>query len=157
MGAAALLLGWRAFGRPRNLRGQVVFVTGGSRGLGFLLAQEFSRRGCDVVICARDAEELAYAASQIEGEVLGIVCDLTDRMQVEEAIRTATERFGRVDILVNNAGIITVGPLETMTVDDFERSMAVNFRGALYATLAVLPQMRARHDGRIVNITSIGG
>jgi NAD(P)-dependent dehydrogenase (short-subunit alcohol dehydrogenase family) len=157
MGAAALLIGWRAVRRTRELRGQVVFVTGGSRGLGFLLAREFARRGCDVVICARDAEELAYAADQIDGEVLGIQCDITDRAQIEEAIRTASERFGQVDILVNNAGIIQVGPVETMTTDDFERAMAVNFRGALYATLAVLPQMRARRDGRIVNITSIGG
>jgi NAD(P)-dependent dehydrogenase (short-subunit alcohol dehydrogenase family) len=132
-------------------------VTGGSRGLGLLLAKELSRRGCEVVICARDIDELASAADEIDGEVLAVQCDVTDRAQVENVVRVATERYGRVDILVNNAGIIQIGPIASMRQEDFDRALDVNFRGALTFILAVLPQMRARHDGRIANITSIGG
>ena len=69
----------------------------------------------------------------------------------------ATQRFGRVDIVVNNAGIIQVGPMPTTTVEDFATALDVMFWGVLYPTLAVLPQMRARRNGRVVNITSIGG
>ena len=72
-------------------------------------------------------------------------------------VAQATEHFGRVDILVNNAGKIQVGPMHTATVEDFEHALNVMFWGVLYPTLAVLPQMRARGRGRIVNITSIGG
>jgi NAD(P)-dependent dehydrogenase (short-subunit alcohol dehydrogenase family) len=152
-----LLVARRLLRRRRNLKGQVAFVTGGSRGLGFCIAEELTRRGCDVVICARDVEELARAAARLSGRVLAIPCDISDRSEVQQAIRAASERFGRVDILVNNAGIIQVGPLGAMTEEDFEDALAINFRGAMYATLAVLPEMRERHDGQIVNITSIGG
>jgi short-subunit dehydrogenase len=82
---------------------------------------------------------------------------VTDRAQVAELVEVVTRRFGPVDVLVNNAGVIQVGPLEVMTLEDFEQAMAVHFWGPLYTTLAVLPQMRARRDGRIVNISSIGG
>ena len=155
--AAAALVTRRLLRRKAALRDEVAFITGGSRGLGLLLAQELARRGCRVALCARDEEELARAADTIQSEVLAIPCDVSDRAQVEQAIRAATERFGGIDILVNNAGIIQVGPLESMTQEDFERALSINFWGALYTTLAVLPQMRERHHGRIVNITSIGG
>jgi NAD(P)-dependent dehydrogenase (short-subunit alcohol dehydrogenase family) len=72
-------------------------------------------------------------------------------------VETVTQQYGRIDILINNAGIIVVAPVETLTHADFERVMAVNFWGVLNPTLAVLPAMRARGSGRIVNITSIGG
>src|SRR5947207_4543781 len=72
-------------------------------------------------------------------------------------VEEATMRFGRIDAVINNAGIIQVGPIETMTIEDFERAMAVNFWGVVYTTLAVLPSMLARRRGNIVNITSIGG
>src|SRR5437879_278876 len=85
---------------------------------------------------------------------IGLACDVGERTQVRELIQEATRRFGRIDVLINNAGVITVGPLETQTLDDFERSMAIIFWGAVYPTLEVLPQMRARRAGRIVTITS---
>jgi NAD(P)-dependent dehydrogenase (short-subunit alcohol dehydrogenase family) len=143
-----------------DLTDQVVLITGGSRGLGFLLAREFARQGCRVVICARDGAELERARLDLErngADVLAVECDVTDPSQVERLVRKAKERFGRVDILVNNAGTIQVGPIETMTAQDFEDALRVMFWGVLYPTLTVLPDMLRRQNGRIVNITSIGG
>ncbi|MGH2615695.1 MAG: SDR family NAD(P)-dependent oxidoreductase, partial [Thermomicrobiales bacterium] len=139
---------------------QVALVTGGSRGLGLALSRELARQGCRLAICARDASELATARTNLEqlgAEVLAIPCDVSDRVQVAAMAETVERHFGRIDILVNNAGIIVVAPLASLTHADFERVMAANFWGVLNPTLAVLPGMRARGDGRIVNITSIGG
>lgn len=146
--------------RPVDLTGQVVVITGGSRGLGFLLAREFGRGGCRVAICARNDLELQRAKEELEGygiEAMTVRCDVSDRDQVEAMVREISDRWGGVDILVNNAGIIQVGPVRSMTVADFEQAMGVMYWGVLHPTLAVLPQMRGRRSGRIVNITSIGG
>jgi NAD(P)-dependent dehydrogenase (short-subunit alcohol dehydrogenase family) len=143
-----------------DFAGKVVLVTGGSRGLGLLLARGFAAEGAKVAVCARDPEELERARADLAArgaEVLALPCDVTDRAQVGELVEAVTRRFGRVDVLVNNAGVIQVGPVEVMTLEDYEQAMAVHFWGPLYATLAVLPQMRARGEGHIVNISSIGG
>jgi NAD(P)-dependent dehydrogenase (short-subunit alcohol dehydrogenase family) len=142
------------------LRGQVTLITGGSRGLGLSLAREFARRGCRIVICARDAAGLRAAREDLErrgGEALAIECDVGDRHQVERMVARALDYYGRVDILVNNAGQIQVGPVESMALEDFERAMQVMFWGSVYPTLALLPHFTSRKSGRIVNITSIGG
>lgn len=148
--------------RAADLRGQVAVVTGGSRGLGLLLARELAWEGCRVVICARDEAELGRARESLErevegAEVLTVVCDVSEQAQVTRLVAEATARFGRVDLLVNNAGVITVGPIQNMTVQDFENSMDIIFWGGVYATLAVLPGMLERGAGRVVNITSVGG
>ncbi len=138
----------------------VVLITGGSRGLGFLMAQTFARQGCRIAICARDPVELERARLRLVGmgaEVLAIPCDVSHQDQVDRMVADVESHFGRIDVLVNNAGIIQVGPLSTMTAEDFETIMAINFFGAVYTTLAVLPGMRERGYGRLVNIVSIGG
>jgi NAD(P)-dependent dehydrogenase (short-subunit alcohol dehydrogenase family) len=143
-----------------DMSGKVVLITGGSRGLGFAIAQEFAALGCRIVICARDNAELERAAAELRRnaiEVLGIECDVADQEQVNSMVSRATERFGRIDVLVNNAGIISVGPLESQTVEDFREAMDVMFWGQVYTTLAVLPQMRQRRSGWIANVSSIGG
>jgi NAD(P)-dependent dehydrogenase (short-subunit alcohol dehydrogenase family) len=146
--------------REYDLRGKTVLITGGSRGLGLVMAREFLREGARVAICARNAEELERANAdlkQLSSEVLAVTCDLTVQAQVEEMVDLVQRHLGQIDVLVNNAGIISVGPVEVMTVEDYQQAMETNYWGALYAILAVLPQMRARQEGRIVNITSIGG
>jgi short-subunit dehydrogenase len=143
-----------------DLSGKVVLITGGSRGLGLALAEEFTRQGARLVLCARNESALERARRKIVAmgaEVLTIPCDITDREQVQRMVDQAATHFGQIDVLVNNAGIITVGPLQAQTLNDFEESMAVMFWGSIYPTLAVLPTMVERQSGHIVNITSIGG
>ena len=125
-----------------------------------MLARRFAAEGANVAVCARDPRELERARADLESRgarVCAFPCDVTDRAQVRELVDVVTRHFGRVDVLVNNAGVIQVGPLEVMTLEDFEQAMAVHFWGPLYTTLAVLPQMRARREGRVVNVSSIGG
>lgn len=155
---AGRALSRRLFGY--SLRDKVVLITGGSRGLGLVLAREFAREGAKIIICARRRDELEAARAQLKwlgAEVLAVPCDITDRPQVNEMVAFARDRFGRIDVLVNNAGVIQVGPLEVMTIEDYEEAMKTHFWGPLYTILAVMPEMRRRHEGRIVNITSIGG
>ena len=157
------LLALRAVARRRrqlDLNGKTVLITGGSRGLGLVLAREMAKEGAQLALCARDPEELARARTDLLGsgaDPFTVPCDVTDRAQVEELIRAARERFGRIDVLINNAGIIQVGPMEEMTLEDYEEAMRTHFWAPLYTTLAVLPGMRERREGRIVNISSIGG
>ena len=162
LAGAAARAGREALGRLReaDLTGQVAVITGGSRGLGFLLAGEFAQEGCRVVICGRGAEDLARAQRALEKQgarVLAIQCDVADRTQVERMLEEVHRALEQVDILVNNAGIMQVGPVEAMTLHEYEQALAVMFWGTVYPTLAVLPQMLARGSGRIVNITSVGG
>jgi NAD(P)-dependent dehydrogenase (short-subunit alcohol dehydrogenase family) len=143
-----------------DLSGEVALVTGGSRGFGLLLARELGRQGCEVTICARHTDELDAARSWLGAEGIDVateVCDVSQPEQVEAMVARLVERSGRVDVLVNNAGIVSVGALPTMELDEFRRAHNVMFWGALHPSLAVLPGMRERRHGRIVNITSIGG
>jgi NAD(P)-dependent dehydrogenase (short-subunit alcohol dehydrogenase family) len=143
-----------------SLRNKVALITGGSRGLGLIIAQELCRAGAKVALIARDADELARAKADLAGrggEVLTISCDLLERPQIEAAVQETINRFGTIDILINNAGIIQVGPLEHMVREDFERAMRLHFWAPFDLIRQVVPQMRHRGGGRIVNISSIGG
>lgn len=143
-----------------ELRGEVALVTGGSRGLGFLLARRLLRDGCDVAICARDAAQLERARDRLARETGGVVaafpCDVADADAVTAMVAAVLDRFGRLDIVVNNAAVIQVGPLEALELADFREAMEIIFFGGLHTTLAALPHMRGRGHGRIVNITSVG-
>ena len=163
--AGVLLLGaWisaRAIRTARyTLRDKVVLITGGSRGLGLVLARHICAQGGSVALIARDPDELARAKSDLAargGAVLTIQCDLLDATQIEAAVRQVIDRFGRIDILINSAGIIEVGPLEHMTREDFERAMRLHFWAPYELVSRIVPEMRTWGGGRIVNISSIGG
>ena len=144
-----------------SFEGRVVVVTGGSRGLGLVLARMLVDEGARVVLLARDLGELERAREELaargRGEVMALRCDVRRRAEVRAAIDTVLDRWRSVDVLINNAGVIQVGPLEHMDHEDFENAMATHFWGPLHLILEVTPVMRHRRFGRIVNISSIGG
>lgn len=143
-----------------NLKEKVVLITGGSRGLGLVLARELAAKGAKLVICARSTDQLVKAEQELQqlgAEVLALPVDLTDQEEVNSMISDILEHYGKLDVLINNAGIVQVGPVDSMNIEDYERAMQTNFFGPLYTILAALPHFRERGEGRIVNICSIGG
>lgn len=150
---------WRGL-TAYSFRDKVVLITGGSRGFGLVLARQFVEEGAKVAFCARDQAELDRAEAEFRRqsvEVLAIPCDITQQDQVNRMVNEVRGRWGRIDVLVNNAGVIQTGPIEEMTTGDFQEAMDIHFWGSVYTTQAVLPAMRDRGEGRIINITSIGG
>jgi short-subunit dehydrogenase len=144
---------------------KVVFITGSSRGLGLALAEQFLRQGAQVVISARNSEELAKAHRQLEelaslprgAGIMQVICDVTEPTSVQRALDAVHDSFGPIDVLVNNAGVMAVAPVLNQSVKRFEEAMDTNFYGALHCSLGVLDTMLARGDGTIINIASIGG
>ncbi|UOQ71322.1 SDR family NAD(P)-dependent oxidoreductase [Hymenobacter cellulosilyticus] len=165
-GAGALMAAATLFVNRRgsyDLNGRVVLITGGSRGLGLVLARQAVVEGARVAICARDADELERARQDLRAcgaadeDVLTLAHDITSETEVRSMVAEVETRFGPIDVLINNAGIILGGPLENMDVRDYEECMALHFWAPLHAMYAVLPSMRRRGAGRIVNISSLGG
>lgn len=142
-----------------NFENKVVLITGGSRGLGLVLARELASRGASLGLLARDAIELARARRTIDSDSLVqlLPADVTDPAQVEQAFSTMIRRFGRIDVVVNNAGQILSAPFDDTTVDDFKAMLDVHFWGSLNVSRAALPHLARHGEGRIVNICSIGG
>ncbi len=161
--AAASVLGRAVLRSLRwfSFEGKSVLVTGGSRGLGLEMGRLLVESGARLAICARDAKELEIARAELQrdsqSEVLAIAGDVRNQADVQSIVALVEERFGSLDVLINNAGVIEVGPLDSMTLDDFREAMDTHFWGPLYTTLAALPGMRRRRWGRIVNIASVGG
>lgn len=164
LAAVLLFIAWLVLRLIRtarySLRDKVVLITGGSRGLGLVLARLICAAGGKVALIARDAEELGRAKADLArrgGVVLTVQCDLLDSEQIRSAVRQIIDRFGKIDILINSAGIIEVGPLEHMTREDFERAMRLHFWAPFELISQIVPEMRTWGGGRIVNISSIGG
>jgi short-subunit dehydrogenase len=154
-----------------NAPSPVVLVTGGSRGLGLAIASRFAQNPVRLVLASRNMAELQQAQEtllaqhpHLRPEDFHLVAaDLSKPEEAQRLIDEAINRFSRIDVLINNAGIIDVGPVESQTLDIFERTMQVNFFAALYTTWAALPHLRKQtplagtRRASIVNIASIGG
>ncbi len=161
VGAAVIARTWQRR-KAYDFAGKSVVITGGSRGLGLAMAHELVDAGAMITLVARNQEELAEAANDLldhhyNADVFTAVGDVRVRQDAERAIARAAERYGRIDVLINNAGIIQVGPIEHMKLSDYEDAMNTHFWGPLYMVMAALPRMREQGEGRIVNISSIGG
>jgi NAD(P)-dependent dehydrogenase (short-subunit alcohol dehydrogenase family) len=159
VGAALLARGLR-ISRAMDFHGCSAVITGGSRGLGLVLARELGRQGARLTLAARDEAELERARKDLEDrgiDVTTVVCDVAHRDEAQGLIDGVVARTGRIDVLVNNAGVIKVGPFEHMGRNDFEEAMAVHFWGPLQTMTAAIPAMRRQGAGRIVNVSSIGG
>jgi len=138
----------------RDLDGQVVVITGASAGIGAALAEELSRRGARLVLVARRREALEAVAGRC-GEAEVVVADVTRRAEVERAMAAALARFGRVDCWVNNAGRGITRTVEQLSDQDLDEMVRDNLKSALYGMQAVLPHLKARGDGAIVNVASM--
>jgi short-subunit dehydrogenase len=148
------------FRRRNYFKGKVALITGGSKGLGFVLAQHLLNKNANVAICARSLEELEDARSLLEKNghaVHTIICDVSDKNQVKAMIENVIDHYGQLDFIFNNAGIITVGSMETFKEEDYRASMDVMYWGIVNTTLSALPHMKKRRTGHIINITSVGG
>ena len=144
-----------------RLTGKVAIITGAGRGMGKAVALTLAREGATVVVNDLRPELAMSVAEEIRaegGKAIAHVADVSDEIQVREMVDVAVERFGTVDILVNNAGILrATRPLETIPLVEWELMMAVNVTGVFLCTKAVLPIMKAKRSGRVVNISSSAG
>src|ERR1700738_981236 len=144
-----------------KLDGKVAIVTGGGGGIGRAIALRFASEGAAIVIAGPTAEKLASVKTEIGeagGRALAVVSDVADEASVERMVSAAVTDFGRIDILVNNAGI--AGPtalVPKVSLEDWDRTIAINLTGAFLCAKHSLPHMIARSGGCIINITSIAG
>ncbi|MBV9673681.1 MAG: SDR family oxidoreductase [Verrucomicrobia bacterium] len=158
--AVAIVFVFRSIKGNYRFADKVVIITGGSRGLGLAIAREFAKEKTRIAILAREEPELDEAKSELlkNGvEVQTFPCDLYKQEEISSAINAVAQHFGRIDLLVNNAGEIVVGPLATMSTQDFEEAMKIHFWAPYYTISAATPYLRQQSESRIVNIASVGG
>lgn len=142
------------------LKGRGAVVTGGGRGIGRAVAEALAAEGASVVVAARTEEEIREVAEDLRDrgwESHALVCDVTDPDSVEALRADAADRLGRVDILVNNAGVAGSAPLHRISLEEWNRTLAVNATGTFLCTRAVLPGMVERGWGRVVMVASTAG
>jgi NADP-dependent 3-hydroxy acid dehydrogenase YdfG len=142
-----------------SIENKVVVITGASSGIGEAAARLLAERGAHVVVGARRTDRLETLVADITkqgGSARFRAADVTRRADAQALADFATAEFGRVDVLVNNAGVMPLSPLDALKVEEWDRMIDVNIRGVLYGIAAVLPEMKARGDGQIINVASIG-
>lgn len=144
-----------------SLKDKVALVTGGGSGIGRAIAIALSEQGARLIVCGRRADMIAETADQIQQtgrNALAVRADVAKAVEVQRLVQVAWHTFGRVDILVNNAGISAdAGQVHELDLPSWEQILAVNLRGPLLTTRAVLPRMRAQRSGHIINISSESG
>jgi gluconate 5-dehydrogenase len=141
-----------------DLSGKVAVITGASSGLGKDAALAYAQAGADVAILARRVEKLSEVKAEIEKtgrKVLAVGCDVTDEESVKNAMQQVLDTFGHIDILLNNAGVAVRGGVDSMTVEEWDKSFDTNVKGIFLASKYVVPHMKEQGYGKIVNIASV--
>lgn len=140
---------------------KTVLITGAARGIGRAAAIHFANAGYNVAVnffhSGREAKELIEMLSGCEGKIMAFRADVSDLVQIEKMVRDIGRRIGEIDVLINNAGIAQQKLFSEITTSEWTRMFSVNTDGVFYACRTVLPQMLARHSGKIINISSIWG
>jgi 3-oxoacyl-[acyl-carrier protein] reductase len=144
-----------------DVKDKVAVVTGGTRGIGYSIAQALLGEGAKVYICGRDSGILQAALENLgasaQGRVEGMVADVRHYDACHKLIRSAAERFGGIDILVNNAGIGVFKPVDQLTPEEWDATIGTNLSGVFYCCREAIPYMRRRGGGYIFNISSLAG
>ena len=139
-----------------GINGRTAAVAAGSAGLGLGAAKALAKEGVRVAICGRDKTRLAEAASQIDGDVITIVSDMSDPQNASSFIQEATEQLGVIDILVTNAGGPPPGTFASTEIDNYQQAFDMNCKAMIELCRAAIPSMRERGWGRVCAITSVG-
>jgi 3-oxoacyl-[acyl-carrier protein] reductase len=147
--------------REMDLSGRTAIVTGGSKGIGYAVAEALARSGGNVLICARNEREVEEAARTLDGlgagRVVGTACDMSRYEDVRRLVERAVEEFDGVDILVNNAGVGRFGPVDELSLEEWEQVIGTNLTGVFYACRETIPHLKRRGAGWIINIGSLAG
>ncbi len=143
-----------------NLQEKIAVITGGTKGIGYAIAETLLKAGAKVFVCARDKSELKSAMEKLSefGSVEGEICDVRSESQVKMMLEEAARVFGGVDILINNAGVGFIGEtIEDMSPDKFRQTLETNLFGVFYACHYAIPLIKKRGGGYIINISSLAG
>ena len=143
-----------------RLDGKIAVVTGGTKGIGYAIAEAFAKKGANVFVCARNQSEVDAAVEGLSSfsKAAGLSCDMRDEEQVRQMLDAAARAFGGVDILVNNAGMGVFGKtVEELSGDEFRQVLETNLFGVFYACHHTIPLIKRRGGGYIINISSLAG
>lgn len=143
-----------------SLVGKTALITGGSKGIGKSIALTFANQGADIVIASRSMtllEEVTQKIYSAGGKCLPVEADVSNQADVIRLVEASRSAFGKVDILVNNAGVSKELPFMELSLSDWDQMLSINLMGVLYCIRAVLPKMRSRREGTIINIASAAG
>ena len=143
-----------------NFKNKVVVITGASSGIGEAAAEQFAKRGANLVLVARRKEKLEQVEQKLSKysiKTLIQVCDVSDKQQVKQMSEKVIETFSKIDILVNNAGFVIYGKVEELSIEDIESQMKTNYFGTINCTKHFLPYFLKQNSGHMINVASVGG
>jgi short-subunit dehydrogenase len=137
-----------------NINNKIVIITGATEGIGQAITQLLHKQGAKVVMAARNQAKLTELEQQLDGS-LGVVCDMTKSLDIQNLVKQTIDKFGRIDIFINNAGQGLVGKIEYVSLDEYRQAFELNVVGPLEALQAVTPIMKSQGSGMIMNISSM--
>lgn len=143
-----------------GIENKVVFITGGSSGLGAETARHLASKGARIAIAARRKDKMDEVVAQISaagGEARAYALDVTDKAQVKAVVDAIVADFGRLDVIINNAGLMPIRPMIEVNTDEWDAMIDVNIKGVLYGIAAALPVFMAQQSGHVINLSSVAG